>query len=472
MVLLALCLAQLTAALDSTIVEVALPSMRQALELSPAALQWVVNGYTLSFAGLLLLGGRLADVVGHKRIFLAGLGLFTLAGLAGGLAPDASALVLARVVQGAGAALLSPATMSLLTSAYPEPHRRRRALGAWTAAASSGSALGTVLGGVLTQWLSWHWVLWVNVPIGVICFAIAARVCTAPESAGRGLERLDLSGSLTVSLGLAAVVYAVVGTDTTPWRSARTVGVLASGITLLVAFVVIEARSAHPLLPLSLLRIRAVACANGQALLLGAGISTMFYFLSLYLQTVRGLSPLSAGAAFLPGSLGMVAGSTLGTRLFPVVSARRLLAGAGVLAFTGVLWLSRLPVHGSLPVDVLIPLVLACTGVGMGFVPVTTASMHGVAPSGLGVATGLLRTSQQAGSAIGLAALATVATVTTAHLADARRQSALVGGYRATLHWTAVLVLVEIGVVLVMPRLDSPAPLEDDSSQTANSSSA
>ncbi|MDI5963379.1 DHA2 family efflux MFS transporter permease subunit [Streptantibioticus silvisoli] len=461
-VLVVLCAAQLMTSLDSTVVNVALPAVRRSLALSPAGMQWVVDGYTLALAALLLLGGRLADVLGRKRTFLLGLGLFTLASLAGGFAPDAAALVAARTVQGAGAAILSPATMSLLTAAYPDPDRRRRALGVWTAAASSGGALGAVLGGVLTQTLGWHWVLWVNVPVGLAVFRVGARVLTEAGRRPHGLSRLDLPGALTVGPGLAALVYAVVGTGTTSWTSLRTLLPAAAGVTLLAAFVVVERRAKCPLLPLGLFRLRAVACANGQALLMGAGISAMFYFLSLYLQTVLGLPPLLAGVAFMPGSLGMLAGSALGTRLIASLSPRLLLGAAGMLALGGVLWLSAVPVGGSYATDVLPPVVLATLGVGMGFVPITTAAVQGVAATGLGVATGLLKTSQEVGSTVGLAALATVATSVTARplaaaATGAARLAAVAGGYHAALLAAAGLVLLEIGVVMVMPRLTTGA---------------
>ncbi len=461
-VLAVLCGSQLMVALDSTIVNVALPSMRTALALSPDAMQWVVNGYTLSLAGLLLLGGRLADVFGRKAVFLTGLGLFTVASLLGGLAPSAALLITARVLQGVGAAILSPATMGLLTGAFPDPNARRRALGAWTAAGSSGGALGAVLGGLLTELLNWHWVLLVNVPVGVVLFAVARRcfATSATRSPARpgGLRRLDLPGTVAVSLGLVALVYAVVVTDTAPWGCPRNLAALGIGVAALVAFVIIELRSAHPLLPLGLFRLRAVACSNGLALLLGAGITAMFYFLSLYLQSVLGLSPVQAGLAFLPGSLGMFVGSMIGTRLLTVLRPRWLLCAAGLMAFLGVLWLSRMPVDGSFLGAVLAPVLVASLGVGMGFVPITTASIQGVDPEGVGVANGLMRTSQQVGSAVGLAVLATVAATTTGHLSRAAASPhaalvAMAGGYRVALLCAAVLVLVEIGVALAMPRL-------------------
>jgi EmrB/QacA subfamily drug resistance transporter len=459
-VLLVLCAAQLMTSLDTTIVNVALPDIRTALGLSAISMQWVVGGYTLSLAALLLLGGRLADVLGRKRVFLGGLGLFTLASLIGGFAENGMVLVAARIVQGAGAGILSPATMSLLTGSYPDPDRRRRALGIWTAASSCGGALGAVLGGLLTEELGWGWVLWVNVPVGVAAFALAARTFTESPRVP-GPRRLDLPGSLTVAAGLAALVYGVVNTNNTSWGSLRTLGMVAAGAGLLVAFVFIERHTAHPLLPLRLLRLPAVACANGQAFLLGAGISAMFYFLSLYLQSVLGLSPLLAGFAFMPGSLGMLAGSALGTRLLTVLVPRRLLTTAGVMACTGVVWLARLPLGGSYATDVLAPVVLLTVGVGMGFVPITTASIHGVEPTALGVATGLLKTSQMVGSTIGLAALSTLATAAATHSAGAAPAAALaavVSGYRAALYAAAGLVLLAIGVVSVMPGLNGSVP--------------
>lgn len=450
-VLAVACVAQLMVSLDSTIVTVALPSMRTDLSLSAGAMQWVVNGYTLSLAGLLLLGGRMADVFGRKRVFLAGLALFTLASVAGGLALSGPLLIAARVAQGAGAAILSPATLSLLTNAYPDPNRRRRALGVWTAAASSGGALGAVSGGLLTQLLNWHWVLLVNVPVGIALFAAAAMAVGRTQGTSRGIRQLDLPGTLAVSLGLVALVYGVVVTG-----SPRNLIALGIGIALLAVFVAIEARSTHPLLPLGLLRLRAVACANGLALLLGGGMSAMFYFLSLYLQNVLGLSPLVAGLAFVPSSLAMVAGSMAGTRLLPVLGARRLLILDGVFAFGGVLWLSRLPLGGSLAHDVLAPVVIASFGVGMGFVPITIASFRGVGAAKVGVATGLMKTSQQVGSVIGLAALATAAAHRSTELLRSNGTSQLAGatgGYQLALILASALLLAAVVVSLAMPSL-------------------
>jgi EmrB/QacA subfamily drug resistance transporter len=454
------CVAQLMVSLDSTIVTVALPSMRTDLSLSAGAMQWVVNGYTLSLAGLLLLGGRMADVFGRKRVFLAGLALFTLASVAGGLAGTGPLLIAARVAQGAGAAILSPATLSLITNAYPDPNRRRRALGVWTAAASSGGALGAVSGGLLTQLLSWHWVLLVNVPVGVALFAAAAVAVGRTPGTSRGVRQLDLPGTLAVSLGLVALVYGVVVTDTSPWGSPRNLIALGIGIALLAVFVAIEARSKHPLLPLGLLRLRAVACANGLALLLGGGMSAMFYFLSLYLQNVVGLSPLVAGLAFVPSSLAMVAGSMTGTRLLPVLGARRLLILDGVFAFGGVLWLSRLPLGGTLAHDVLAQVVIASFGVGMGFVPITIASFRGVGTEKVGVATGLMKTSQQVGSVIGLAALASAAARRSTELLHAHGTSQIAGatgGYQLALLLASGLLLAAVAVSLAMPQL-TPEP--------------
>ncbi|SRR5579875_78197 len=451
-VLLAICcLAQFMVVLDVSIVNVALPQMRDALGLSVVGQQWVVNAYTLSFAGFLLLGGRAADLFGRKRTFLGGLGLFVASSLLGGVAQSGAWLILARASQGLGGAVLAPATLTLVTTHFVEPEARRRALGAWSATAASGAAIGVLLGGVLTQVLDWRWVLFVNVPIGAILLVVAAFALQ--ESRG-GADRasLDLPGALAVTAGLAVVVYGIVGTDTRPWGSPRTLVSLALGGALLAAFLVIEARVArHPLVPLGVFRRRGLAAANAMAVMIGAAMFGTFFFLSLYVQQINHYSALRAGFAFLPMGLAVLTGALTGTRLLALLGLRRQLVLGPALAGGGLVWLTRLaPGAGYWP-HLFGPMIMVGLGLGLSFVPMTMAATSGVPSHQAGLASGLINTTRQVGGAIGLALMATVAAAAAHGSSSPASALALTAGYDRAFVLAAVALAVGAGLALLLP---------------------
>jgi EmrB/QacA subfamily drug resistance transporter len=405
-VLAVCCAAQFMVVLDVSIVNVALPKMRADLDLSANGQQWIINAYTLTFAGFLLLGGRAADLFGRRRVFLLGLGVFTGCSLLGGLAQNGGELIAARAVQGIGAAL-APATLSLLTTTFTEPAARRRALGAWSATAASGATAGVLAGGILTDLLDWRWVLFVNVPIGAAL--IAAAIMSLAESRAGTRPSLDFAGAVTVTGGLVLLVYGIVSTDTRSWGSPATILTLLGGAALLAAFVVIESRIAHPLVPLGVFRRRPVAAANGIAVMIGAALFSMFFFLSLYLQQVNGYSPLKAGFAFLPAALATLTGALAAPRLVTRVGVRRQLIIGPLLAGGGLAWLGQLSAGDSYVTHVFGALVLTGLGMGISFVPMTIAATADVPRHQAGLASGLINTSRQIGGAVGLAVMATVA---------------------------------------------------------------
>lgn len=460
MVLAIAALAQFMVILDVSIVNVALPSMRTDLGLSTAGLSWVVNAYALTFAGLLLLGGRAADLFGRKRVFLLGVVVFSLASLVGGFAQSETWIIAARAAQGVGGAVLAPSTLTLLTTTYTEPAARARALGVWSAVAGAGGALGGLVGGVLTQFLDWRWVLFVNVPIGVVLAAAAAWSLTG--SRGRATSRgLDLAGSLTVTLGLTAVVYAVVSTETRPWGSAATLLPLLGGLALLGSFVLVESRARHPLVPLGIFRLRALSVANGVALLIGMGMFSFWFFVSLHLQRVQGFDALQAGFAFLPASASLILASTVATRLVGRLGPKPLLVIGPTLTAAGLLWLSGLDASGSYAHQVLAQTALVAFGMGLTMVPLTVAATTGVPGGQAGLASGLINTSRQVGGALGLAVLSTVAAARTADLAGGGQQldpASLVAGYDAGLVVGGLLVAAGAVVALALPGRPAPPP--------------
>jgi EmrB/QacA subfamily drug resistance transporter len=402
-------ISQFMVVLDVTIINVALPQIRADLHMSTAGQQWVINAYTLTFAGFLMLGGRAADLFGRRRVFLVGLGIFTLCSLLGGVAQSGGELIAARAAQGIGGAILAPASLSLLTATFIEHHERRRALGVWSATAASGAAGGLFLGGILTGLLNWRWVLFVNVPIGIALIGLS--LISLSESTGQGTGRhLDIAGAVTVTLGTATVVYGIVGTDTHPWASTQTIVTLAVGVILLAVFILIEARYARdPIVPLKTFRRRSLSVANIISTTVGAGVFGMYFFMSLYLQEVKGYSPLHAGMAFLPIGIATFAAALAAGRLVRYLGVRRQLLLAPLLCFVGALWLSRVSPGSNYFPSLFIPLLVSGVGIGSTFVPLTLAATAGVPPSESGLASGLLNTSRQMGGAIGLAVLATVA---------------------------------------------------------------
>jgi EmrB/QacA subfamily drug resistance transporter len=425
------CMAQFMVVLDVSIVNVALPSISADLGFTPASLAWVVNAYTLAFAGFLLLGGRAADLLGRREVFAGGLALFALASLAGGLAQSELTLVAARAAQGLGGAVVAPATLSILTTGFPEGHERNRALGLWGAMGAIGGASGALLGGLLTETLSWRWILIINVPIGLLGALAALRVVRTPRREVGSTRQFDLAGALSVTCGLLVLTYGIVESSKYGWGSARTLLTLAAGIALLAVFLVVEGRLAsRPLVPLRIFASRALSAANVIVFCLGGAVFAMWYFISLYLQQVLGYSPIDAGLAFLPMPLTIAACTQAATRLTgrygpgPVLAIGMTLIAAGMLLFAGV------PAEGSYVADVLAPALLCSAGLGFSFVPVTIAATTGVDRTEAGLASGLVNTSRQMGGSVGLALLATVATQRTAALGgDVSHLQALTEGF-------------------------------------------
>jgi EmrB/QacA subfamily drug resistance transporter len=407
--LILLAMTQFVIVIDAAIVNVALPSIGSALHFARADLSWVVNAYTLTFGGFLLLGGRLADLMGRRRMFILGLVLFSIASLAGGLAQSEGWLIVARAVQGLGAAIVSPAALSIITTTFSDGAERNRALGIWGAVAGAGGAAGVLLGGILTSGLNWRWVLFVNVPIGIAAAALAPR--TLPESrAGDDTKTFDLPGAVTVTAGLALLVYAVVEAVNVGWGSSTTLLRLAGALVLLAAFVVIELRQRHPLMPFSIFRLRTLRGANIVGLLIGMSLFSMFFFISLYLQNVLHYSAIQTGVAYLPLAVGIILSAGAASQLVTRFGFKPPLIAGLLLIAVGLLWFSQVPAHGgSFAAHILGPSLLAAVGLGFAFVPVTIAAVTGTRPHEAGLASGLINTAQQVGGALGLAILATVA---------------------------------------------------------------
>jgi len=442
---LAASVGQFLVVLDISVVNVALPSIRAGLGLDPAGLQWVVNAYSLTFAGFLLLGGRTADLFGRRRVFLAGLGLFSVASLAGGLAQDPAMLVAARAVQGVGAAVLAPVTLSLLTSTFPPGPARTRAIGTWTAVGTAGGAAGGLVGGLLTDYLDWRWVLLINVPIGVVVTVIAARWLRDERSGGS--RRLDLPGAVLVTAGVALLDYGIGRTEAYGWLAAASLVPLAAGLAALAGFVAVEARTREPLVPLRLFRLRSVAVGNLATLVATAGGFAMWYFLSLYMQNVLHYSAVLAGLAFLPHTTGIIVGSKLAPRLMTRMDARVLAAVGGVIAAGGFAWQSRvMDADGTFVGSILGPGLTMAIGFGLLMTPLVEASTVGAASEDSGAVAGVVNTSRTIGGAIGLTVMATAAVAVTGTGPD------LVGGYAAAFLLAAVITAVGTGVVGFLPR--------------------
>jgi EmrB/QacA subfamily drug resistance transporter len=425
------CAAQFMVILDVSIVNVALPSISADLGFTSASLAWVVNAYTLAFAGFLLLGGRAADLLGRREVFAAGLALFALASLAGGLAQGELTLVAARAAQGLGGAVVAPATLSILTTTFTEGPERNRALGLWGAMGAIGGASGALLGGILTEALSWRWILIINVPIGLLGALAALHVVRSARRDVGAARDFDLTGALTVTIGLVVVTYGIIGTESHGWGSARTLLTLAAGGTLLAIFVLVEGRLAHrPLVPLRIFASRLLSGANVVVFCLGGSVFAMWYFVSLYLQQVLGYSPIEAGLAFLPMPLTIAACTQAATRLTGRLGAGPVLAAGMAMIALGMLLFTRVASDGTYLSDVLVPSLLCAAGIGFSFVPVTIAATTGVHRSEAGLASGLVNTSRQMGGSIGLALLATLATSRTAELdGDVSRVEALTEGF-------------------------------------------
>jgi EmrB/QacA subfamily drug resistance transporter len=405
--LVLLAAAQFMVVLDASIVNVALPSIKDALNVSQQNLQWIVNAYTLAFGGFLMLGGRAADLFGRRRVFIAGLGLFSVASFVGGLAQSEGWLIAARGVQGLGAAIVSPAALAIVTTTFTEGAERNKALGIWGALAGAGGAAGVLLGGVLTSGFGWEWVLFVNVPIGVAAMFVAPRL--VDESRAEERTGIDVLGAVLVTAGLVVLVYGLVDAENAGWGSTRTVGLLASSIVLLAAFLAVELRAKHPIMPLRIFRNRSVASADSVALLVGASLFAMFFFISLYLQQVLGYSALKAGLAYLPLAVSIILSAGIASQLVTRAGPKPVLVSGLVLTTIGLVLFGGVSPEGSYLGDVLLPEIIVAVGLGFAFVPLTIAAVAGVREREAGLASGLVNTAQQVGGALGLAILSTVA---------------------------------------------------------------
>ncbi|MFB8024761.1 MULTISPECIES: MFS transporter [unclassified Streptomyces] len=443
-VVAAACTGQFLVVLDVSVVNVALPSMRTDLGLSAPGLQWVVNAYSIAFAGFMLLGGRAADMYGRKRMFLTGLALFTAASLAGGLAQEGWQLLAARAGQGLGAAVLSPATLTILTAAVPEGPARTRAIGTWMAVGAGGGAAGGLIGGVLTDAFSWRWVLLINVPIGALVIAGAA-VWLAEGGAG-GRRRVDLLGAVLVTAGLATTAYGIVQTEASGWTAAATLVPLLGGLALLGLFVLVESRAPAPLMPLRVLGVRAVSAGNVSMMLLGSATFGMWYFMTVYAQNVLGYTPLQAGLALLPTSVAVFAGSKAAPRIMARTGARTLAVTGVLVAAAGFGWQSTMDVDGSYLTSVCLPGILMMAGAGLASTPLASLATSGAAPGDAGLVSGLVNTSRTMGGALGLAVLSTVAAARTGGSGGAAEITA---GYALAFR-TSTVVLVAGAVMMLL----------------------
>lgn len=459
LVLVIVCMAQFMVILDATIVNVALPSIQADLGMSEADLQWVVNAYALTFGGFLLLGGRAGDLAGRKLVFLTGVVIFSAASLASGIAPTSEFLIVFRGVQGLGAALIAPAALSIITTTFAEGQERTKAMGVWAAIAVGGGAVGLVLGGMLTDWLSWPWIFFVNVPVGIAVFLAAWRL--VPESKDEHAHKsFDLAGAVTVTAGLLALVYGIVKAQEKGWASLHTGGFFTVAFLLLAAFVVIEKRSAEPLVRLSIFRIPTVRSANVSMFLVAAGLFAMFFFNTLYLQRVLGYSALRAGLAFLPFTAGIIIGAGLSQSLVPKLGSREVPLIGMPMAIAGLLLFTQLEPGGAYLTDFLPGVMLASIGMGLTFVPITLIATSGISADDAGLASGLYNTSQQIGGALGLAILSTFAvnktdTVLTSAGTEpsaADQARALVDGFHVAYVGSAIFVAIAWVALLVLLR--------------------
>jgi EmrB/QacA subfamily drug resistance transporter len=465
LVLVLVCMAQFMVVLDATVVNVALPSIQKDLNISDADLQWIVNAYALTFGGFLLLGGRAGDLLGRRRVFLVGLVVFTAASLLNGLAQSSEMLIICRGLQGLGAALISPAALSIITITFAEGADRAKALSVWAAIAVGGGAVGLLLGGILTDLLSWPWIFFVNVPVGIAVFILSRRY--VPESRDPHAHKTyDIPGAVTVTAGLLILVYAIVKAQEKGWASAHTLGFGILAFALLGAFLLIERRSPEPLVPLGVFRIRTIRAANVAMFLVAAGLFAMFYFNSLYMQRVLGYTPLQAGLASLPFTAGIMIGAGLAQQLVRKLGARETPVLGVIIAVVGMLLFLRLEPGGSYLSDLLPAIVVVSIGMGLTFVPVTLIATSGVGAETAGLASGLFNTSQQIGGALGLAVLATLgASTTTSTLSDlghkptpAEQSQALVDGFHTAFFWGAVIVgAAGILLMLLLSRKDVEA---------------
>ena len=448
-----LCAAQFMVVLDVSIVNVALPTIQRGLHFTEQSLLWVLNSYTLLFGGFLMLGGRVADNLGRRRVFVAGVALFSIASLFCGLATNSAWLVVARGVQGLGAAIASPAALSILTVTFAEGRERNRALSVWGAIAGAGGAFGVLLGGILTQEVGWSWIFNVNVPIGAL--VIVGSYLVLEPLPGEGARGFDVPGAVTVTGGLGLLVFALVKSNDWGWASPRTISVLVASALLVGAFVLVERRATAPLVPLAIFRNRSLSVSNVVALILGASIFSMFYFLSLYMQQVLGYSALKTGIGYLSIAGAIIVAAGAAQALVAKVGIRAVLVTGMLLAAGGLVYFSQIAVHGSYAGTLLPGFLLAGAGLGLSFVPVTIGAVSGVPPREAGVASGLITTTQQVGGALGVAVLSTIAVSVSGRYLAARGHvssanlAALTHGFSVAFWFGALMAAAGAVVALV-----------------------
>jgi EmrB/QacA subfamily drug resistance transporter len=461
--LILLCVSQFIVVLDASIVNVALPSIGKGLDFSEENLPWIVNAYVIAFGGFLLLGGRAADLLGRRRVFMAGLAVVGIASLAAGFAATQGQLIAARAAQGLGAAIVSPSALSIVTTLFKDGAERNKALGAWGAVAGSAGAAGVLLGGILTDGLGWEWVLWVNVPVAAIALAFTPGLI--PESRSESTTRhYDAAGAVSITAGLSLLAYALLDASSSGWGSTKIVSLLAASVALIGIFVAIELRSKAPLIPFRIFRLRTLTGANVVGLLLGASLFSMFYFISLYMQQVLGYSAIHAGLSYLPLAVTIIVAAGIGGQLVTRFGFKPVLASGMAFVAVGLLYWSQVSVGGGFLTDILGPSLLAAVGLGFGFVTSTIAAVSGVEEREQGLASGLINTSQQIGGALGLAVLSTIATSRTDDVMAGGGSSlpnALTEGFQAAFLGGAVIAALGVVATLVLIRTrDSKAHME------------
>jgi EmrB/QacA subfamily drug resistance transporter len=461
--LILLCAAQFVVVLDASIVNVALPSIGKGLHFSEQNLPWVVNAYVIAFGGFLLLGGRAADLLGRRRVFMVGLAVVAIASLAAGFAGTQGQLIAARAAQGLGAAIISPAALSIVTTLFRDGSERNKALGAWGAVAGSAGAAGVLLGGVLTEGLGWEWVLWVNVPVALIALALTPGLIAESRSES-AVRHFDAAGAVAITAGLSLLAYTLLDASSAGWGSTKIVSLLGLSVALIAAFVWIELRSRAPLVPFRIFRLRTLTGANVVGLMLGASLFSMFFFISLYMQQVLGYSAIHAGLSYLPLALTIIVAAGLGGQLVTRFGFKPVLAAGMAFVSVGLLWFSQVSVGGGFLTDILGPSLLAAIGLGFGFVTSTIAAVSGVGEHEQGLASGLINTSQQIGGALGLAVLSTIATSRTDHVMASgapNLPNALAEGFQSAFLGGAVIAALGFAATLILIRTrDSRAHVE------------
>lgn len=450
-----LCAAQFIVILDTSIIGVALPTIQTALGFSPEGLSWIFNAYVIAFGGLLLLGGRLSDLLGHRRIFMAGFLTLTLASVLAGLAPSQGVLIAGRALQGVGAALIAPAALSILMHLFgARPAELGRAFGFWGAAAAAGGTAGVFLGGVITEWLDWRWTFLVNAPLGAVVYLLCPMVVRR-YAANKG--RVDLVGAFTVTLSLVLAVYAIIAAETVGWASGQTLGLLALAAVLLVAFVILQAKRAEPLVPLSIFAAPNLSAGNAVTALLAAAWIPLWFFLNLYLQQILQLSAFQAGLALVPMTVTiMVLMVGVTGRLIGRFGFKPNLVGGLLLLAVSLVWFAQAPVDGSFVVHVLPASLLAALGMSLAYIPATIAGMSGARPEETGLASGLINTTYQVGSALGLAAMVAVAAAQTSAIGLDAGEVALNAGFRSAFLGAAAMAAG--GALLAMIGIHQPKP--------------